>query len=102
MAHDFRLRSGYEARIQWSRGSCGQAGCKDPTCTCALCREPIGVDDDDPRWLEHDEDCYECPLCVDSVPIILFSGEGKEMLQAAFHQKCFEQAFWMPVQAAEA
>lgn len=95
---DFILREDFVGRIRWSHASCGQAGCKDESCCCALCRQPIGVPDDDPRWDAGHEECGDddCPLCVDRVPIILFSGEGKVMLQASFHQKCFEKAFWMP------
>jgi hypothetical protein len=79
------------AEVRWSKGSCGEAGCSDPECLCALCAQPIGVSEDDPRWHDHDEDCYGCELCEDSVPIILFRGEGKDMEQAAFHNKCFEK-----------
>jgi hypothetical protein len=80
-----------DAQIKWSkRGSCGNAGCKDPECCCALCGLPIGVSEADPRWDEHDEWCDDCDLCRDRVPIILFRGEGEEMDQAQFHQKCFE------------
>ncbi len=51
MSADFSIHPAYAAAIRWSRrGSCGNAGCKDPECCCAFCREPIGVPDDDPRW----------------------------------------------------
>lgn len=79
------------AEIRWSTGSCGNAGCSDPECVCALCAQPIGVSESDMRWDGHDEDCGGCELCEDSVPMILFRGEGKAMLQAAFHNKCFEK-----------
>ena len=88
---DFVIKSRYAPQIKWSAGSCGNAGCKDPECCCALCREPIGVSEDDPRWDEHDDWCEDCDLCRDQVPLILFSGEGKAMKQAAFHAKCFEK-----------
>lgn len=78
------------AEIRWSSGSCGNSGCTDPECCCALCAKPIGVSEDDPRWDDHN-DCYGCDLCEDSVPIVLFQGEGKAMKQAAFHNKCFEK-----------
>ena len=78
--------------IRWSsRGSCGNPGCTDTECGCALCGLPIGVSDEDPRWENHSEFCYECDLCRDQVPLILFRGEGKNMQQAQFHQKCFEK-----------
>lgn len=99
---DFKVRAGYAERITWSRGSCGNPGCTDAGCGCALCGAPIGISADDPRWDEHGyEDCYDqnCPVCADRVPIILFHGEGEAMVQAAFHLKCFEQAFWMPATA---
>ena len=57
----------------------------------ALCAQPIGIPETDPRWDGHDPDCGGCELCEDEVPIILFRGEGREMLQAAFHQRCFER-----------
>lgn len=78
------------AEIRWSNGSCGRSGCGDLDCVCALCAKPIGVDEDDARWSEHDEDCGGCELCEDEVPLILFRGKGKDMKQAAFHTKCFE------------
>jgi hypothetical protein len=85
----FVIRPG--VAIHWTSSACGNPGCTDPECGCALCRRPIGVADSDPRWEEHDEDCNECELCRDSVPIILFRGEGKTMEQAQFHIRCFEE-----------
>jgi len=88
---ELTLRPERVADIHWSkRGSCGNSGCTDPECCCAVCRKPIGVAEDDPRWDQHDEDCNDCDLCRDSVPVILFRGEGRAMLQAQFHNKCFE------------
>jgi hypothetical protein len=78
------------AVLRWSNGSCGNAGCADPECCCAVCALPIGVSEDDPRWNDHDEFCGGCDLCRDMVPIILFRGEGKAMQQAAFHEACFK------------
>jgi hypothetical protein len=46
----------------------------------------MGVSDDDDT---HDPECMRCERCEDNVPIILFSGEGDDMKQAAFHNKCF-------------
>lgn len=101
----FKLKSGYEARIRWSRrGSCGESGCKDPECGCSFCGKPIGTPEDDPRWETHGEECCydpECPVCADQVLMIMFRGEGKKMEQASFHQRCFNQAFWIPAQGAE-
>jgi hypothetical protein len=78
--------------IRWSdRGSCGNSGCSDPECCCALCAKPIGVSEDDPRWDEHSEFCDDCELCRDGVPIMLFRGEGAATEQAQFHQACFER-----------
>lgn len=79
------------AEVRWSSGSCGVSGCTDPECVCALCAQPIGIREDDPRWTGHDPDCFGCKLCEDEVPIILFRGEGKDMKQAAFHNACFEK-----------
>jgi hypothetical protein len=80
-------------QIFWStRGSCGNAGCTDPECCCALCGRPIGVSEDDARWDSHPEDCMNCDLCRDQVPIILFRGNGKTTQQAQFHSLCFENA----------
>ena len=79
------------SEVRWSKGSCGNSGCTDPECVCALCAKPIGVPEDDPRWVDHDDDCPECELCVDEVPVILFRGEGEEMMQAAFHIACFNK-----------
>jgi len=92
---DFEIKAAYAPEIHWSsRGSCGNPGCTDPECRCALCQQPIGVSEDDPRWSEHDEEyCGDdnCELCRDQVPIICFRGEGHLMQQASFHTKCFEQ-----------
>lgn len=78
--------------IRWNRrGSCGQSGCTDPECCCALCGKPVGVPEDDPRWQEHSEFCIGCELCEDEVPLMLFRGEGKQMEQAKFHKKCFRE-----------
>ncbi len=77
--------------LRWSDGSCGNSGCTDEGCCCAVCALPIGVSEDDPRWESHDPDCYGCDLCRDSVPFILFRGEGKNMKQAAFHEACFNK-----------
>jgi len=76
------------AEIRWSSGSCGNSGCKDPECCCALCAQPLGVAEDDHT---HDPECEGCERCEDNVPIILFRGEGKESKQAAFHAKCFSK-----------
>jgi hypothetical protein len=72
--------------IRWSAGSCGNPGCKDPECVCALCASPIGIPDDDPS---HDPECGGCAVCEDQVALIIFRGSGKKMVQAAFHAKCF-------------
>jgi hypothetical protein len=89
----FELRPDVMRRVRWSRrGSCGMSGCSDPECCCSLCRRPVGVAEDDPRWATHDEDCADCELCRDQVPLMLFRGQGKEMEQAIFHNACFEQA----------
>jgi len=77
--------------VRWSKGSCGVSGCADPECVCALCAQPLGISEDDPRRADHDNECCGCPICEDDVPIILFRGEGKDMTQAAFHQRCFEK-----------
>ncbi|HEV1992466.1 MAG TPA: hypothetical protein VGR34_06345 [Candidatus Dormibacteraeota bacterium] len=77
--------------VRWSRGSCGVSGCAHPECVCALCAQPIGIPESDPRWAGHGEDCFGCELCDDEVPIILFRGEGRDMTQAAFHSRCFEK-----------
>ena len=82
--------TGGRATIHWSReGSCGNPGCTTVGCGCALCGMPIGVSDDDPRWLSHPEDYDDCELCRDQVPVILFRGEGRAMEQAQFHVHCF-------------
>ena len=84
------------AEIRWSSGSCGVSGCTDPECVCALCAQPIGIKETDPRWDHHYEDCSGCSLCEDEVPMILFRGKGKQMKQAAFHNRCFEKLLAMP------
>src|SRR3989442_1606887 len=89
---NFTLRPSYLAIVQWnSRGSCGNPGCADASCVCSLCKMPIGISEDDPRRANHDEDCFDCDLCRDDVPIILFRGKGKATQQAQFHTKCFEK-----------
>jgi hypothetical protein len=91
-AMSFEIKARFAGRIRWSkRGSCGEAGCSDPECCCALCLLPIGVPDDDPRWESHSEWCDDCDLCRDRVPAALFRGEGRKMEQAQFHTKCFEK-----------
>ena len=78
--------------VRWSTGSCGALGCKDAECVCALCAQPIGVPESDPRRNGHDDyDCMGCEICDDDVPTILFRGEGKDMRQAAFHNQCFNR-----------
>lgn len=77
--------------IRWSKGSCGESGCADPDCVCALCAQPIGIAEEDPRRNDHDEECCGCPICEDDILMLLFRGEGKHMTQAAFHHKCFEK-----------
>jgi hypothetical protein len=89
---DFVLKPQYLSAVHWSsRGSCGEPGCPDKECCCALCGLPIGVPDYDPRWETHDEYCGDCDLCRDQVPLILFRGEGKRMKQAQFHMACFQK-----------
>ena len=88
----FGIKAEYAPKIRWSkRGSCGQSGCTDPECGCALCGKPIGVGEDDPRWEDHDEFCGDCELCRDQVPLILFRGKGRKMLQAQFCSACVQQ-----------
>ena len=85
------------AEIRWSKGSCGVSGCTDPECVCALCAQPIGISEEDPRRSDHDNEyCCGCPICEDDVPMILFRGEGKAMKQAAFHNACFEKLLTVP------
>jgi hypothetical protein len=86
--------------VRWSGGSCGQSGCTDPECVCALCAKPIGISDQDPRKANHDPECFGCDLCVDDVPIILFRGEGKDSGQAAFHDHCFKTLLLNPANDA--
>jgi len=64
------------ARVVWSAGWCGNAGCTDESCLCGLCRKPVGVADSDPRWLDHDEYCDGCALCQDEVPLCLMNPVG--------------------------
>ena len=80
-------------KIRWSaRGSCGNSGCRDPECVCAICAQPIGIPEDDPRRDAHDDEfCMGCEVCEDDVPIMLFRGEGNFTEQAAFHNACFEK-----------
>lgn len=101
---NFGLKPETAGAIRWSaRGSCGDAGCPDPGCGCSLCGEPIGVSEDDPRWANHDDECCgACELCEDSVPIMLFHGEGKSMTQATFHTKCFQKVVRIKTSAADA
>lgn len=88
------------ALIRWSkRGRCGDAGCTDPECGCALCGRPIGVPEEDPRWQSQDEYCAGCPLCEDEVPLMLFRGEGRNTEQAVFHQACFQRVVFVRSQA---
>lgn len=90
MSHTFVIHPAYAAVIRWNkRGSCGNAGCKDPECCCAFCGLPIGIPDEDPRWDEHSEFCDGCELCRDLIPLMLFRGEGKDTEQASFHARCF-------------
>jgi hypothetical protein len=90
MSAGFGLKARYCGAVRWSRrGSCGNPGCTDAECRCALCGEPIGVSEDDPRWESHPEYCDDCDLCRDQVPVMLFRGEGKGMEQAQFHTACF-------------
>ena len=92
MSANFAIKARYAGQIRWSkRGSCGNPGCKDPECGCALCGLPIGVPEDDPRWEKHGEWCNDCDLCRDQVPLMLFRGEGKATEQAQFHNRCFEK-----------
>lgn len=80
------------ATVRWSTGSCGNPGCKDAECVCALCAQPIGIPEDDLRRDVHDQfDCAGCEICEDDVPTILFQGEGENMRQAAFHNACFSK-----------
>jgi hypothetical protein len=99
----FEIKPEVAGWIRWnSRGSCGNAGCPDPDCGCALCGEPIGVAENDPRWDNHDEFCGGCELCEDQAPIILFRGEGKAMQQASFHWSCFNKVTRFKSSAADA
>ena len=88
-ASALQMRPEVAAKIRWSkRGSCGNAGCKDPECCCALCGEPIGVPEEDARWDTHDTYCSDCELCRDQVPLMLFKGKGRAMMQAQFCSAC--------------
>lgn len=74
------------SEIRWSTGSCGNSGCSDPECVCALCAKPLGVSEGDAT---HDPDCEGCERCEDNVPTIIFREEGTDLKQAAFHRACF-------------
>ena len=74
--------------LRWSEGGCGISGCSGPDCVCALCAQPIGLKEDDPRWQHHSEHCGGCDLCEDSVPTIIFRGDREHMRQAALHSRC--------------
>jgi len=76
--------------LRWSHGSCGEPGCADPECCCAVCALPIGTSDEVLEQNGHDPECFGCEMCKDQVPLILFRGEGKDMVQASFHNACFE------------
>jgi hypothetical protein len=91
MANPFVLNE-RALEIRWSpRGSCGEPGCNDPECVCALCAEPIGKTEHELANADHDIECYGCELCEQQVPIILFRGEGKDCEQAQFHDDCFRR-----------
>ena len=92
MSADYTLVPEFDVLVTWSRGSCGTPGCTDAECGCALCRKPIGLPEDDP----HFESCDGCELCEDQVPMILFRGEGRECMQAAFHLRCFNSLLMRP------
>lgn len=77
--------------VRWSRSSCGEVGCADSDCVCALCAGPIGVPEDDPRRRGHEADCPGCELCEDDFPVILWRGEGKDTVEARFHVRCFQR-----------
>jgi hypothetical protein len=89
----FTLNPQKMLEVRWSsRGSCGNAGCADPECVCALCAQPIGTSEDDPRREGHDDEvCPGCAICEDDVPVVLFRGEGKGMQEARFHTACFRR-----------
>lgn len=74
-------------------GLAGILAVKIQSVAALLCGQPIGVSEDDPRWEHHDEFCSDCELCRDQVPLILFRGEGKDMLQAQFCTQCSQRAF---------
>ena len=77
--------------LRWSNGSCGNPGCTDPECCCAVCGRPIGTSEEVLQQSGHDPDCGGCEMCKDQVPFILFRGEGELMVQAAFHDACFRK-----------
>lgn len=77
--------------LRWSKGSCGNSGCTDETCVCAVCALPIGIPEDDPLWQDHPDYCGGCPICEDEVPTTIFSGKGEAMVQATFHEACFRR-----------
>ena len=100
-APTLQFRPEIYAKIRWSRrGSCGNSGCKDPECGCALCGKPVGVAEDDPRFDEHSDFCGGCELCIDQVPFILFRGEGKQTEQATFCSRCFNELLASTARAA--
>src|SRR6266403_3279266 len=78
--------------VSWStKGSCGNSGCPDPDCVCALCAKPIGISEEDPRRADHDNECCGCPICEDDIPRILFRGDFIIMNQATIHIYSFHQ-----------
>jgi len=92
MSADFHIKPEYYSLIQWRRRThCDEPGCKDFTCACSMCGQPIGVAETDPRWDAHDDCCTDCDLCRDQVPLILFRGKGKRMDAARFHIACFQK-----------
>src|ERR1700752_1103306 len=65
---DLSLNPELMLQVRWtSKGSCGQPGCPDPDCVCALCAKPLGISEEDPRRKSHEPDCYGCDLCEDDV-----------------------------------
>ena len=81
------------ARILWIvRPVCGEPGCSEhPQCLCSLCGKPIGTPEDDPRWIDHDQECPDCDLCRDQMPLMLWRGKGRSTQMARFHEECFNQ-----------
>jgi hypothetical protein len=87
---NFTLRREFAGAINWSsQGSCGNAGCADPSCVCSFCGLPIGRTDEELENLDHDAECDGCELCADQIPIILWRKRGRVTFQAQFHQACF-------------